>query len=175
MLDLQQSFWDFSVNLYSRDDVAPSCLCLQDSYGLDVNLLLYCCWHGSYFGVCDEAVLDSALAFSQQWRKAVVQPLRTTRQWLKQQQLVQGEEGKLELSTLRERVKEDELSAEKIQQDQLQAISLASRSAIPVHEADVIAAIEINFTKLLQRCAVTPDKQLQQKLQLIITAVKLSR
>ena len=63
---------------------------------------------------------------------------------------------------------------EKIQQEQLQAISFASTSTIPAHEADILAAIEMNFTKLLQRCAVTPDQQLQQKLQLIIKAIKLS-
>src|SRR5262249_40267230 len=45
--DLQTlNFWNFSLKVYGRPGVAAACIALQDGLGLDVNLLLYCCWHG---------------------------------------------------------------------------------------------------------------------------------
>ena len=48
-----QNFWKFSLELYDREGVAAACLALQEEYQLDVNLLLFCYWHGSNFGVID--------------------------------------------------------------------------------------------------------------------------
>ena len=35
-------FWNYSLALYARAEVAKTCLALQDRLGLDVNLLLFC-------------------------------------------------------------------------------------------------------------------------------------
>ena len=40
------SFWAFSLEFYARPGVAEACLALQDRHGLDVNILLLCCWLG---------------------------------------------------------------------------------------------------------------------------------
>ena len=45
--DSDNPFWDFSLAVYHRPGVAQACLALQDRRGLDVNLLLFCCWAGS--------------------------------------------------------------------------------------------------------------------------------
>ena len=39
-------FWDFSLEVYAKEGVADACLRLQDDLGIDVNMLLFCCWAG---------------------------------------------------------------------------------------------------------------------------------
>ena len=39
-----EPFWDYSLALYGRPGVEACCLRLQDRLGVDVNLLLLCCW-----------------------------------------------------------------------------------------------------------------------------------
>ncbi|MEW9797751.1 TIGR02444 family protein [Alteromonas sp. CYL-A6] len=38
------AFWDYSVSVYTRSDVAAHALSLQDNHGVNVNLLLLLCW-----------------------------------------------------------------------------------------------------------------------------------
>ena len=78
-----KNFWEFSVTLYAKDGVASACLNLQDTFEIDVNLLLFGCWYGFYFGEFDESTLDQALDFSRIWKTEVVQPLRNVRVWMK--------------------------------------------------------------------------------------------
>ncbi|TRY33283.1 TIGR02444 family protein [Aliiglaciecola sp. M165] len=37
-------FWQFSIEIYSKDKVQQSCLALQNKANLNVNLLLLCIW-----------------------------------------------------------------------------------------------------------------------------------
>ena len=76
-------FWSFSTALYARPGVAPACLALQDRFGADVNLLLFCLWAAR--GGCglqpgDFDVLEGAIA---PWRRDLVEPLRAVRRALK--------------------------------------------------------------------------------------------
>ena len=41
-----ESFWSFSLTVYGRPGVEAACLELQDRFGADVNLALYCLWIG---------------------------------------------------------------------------------------------------------------------------------
>ncbi len=47
---MSESLWDFSVRTYRGEWVSAACLALQDERGVDVNMLLYCCWHGATRG-----------------------------------------------------------------------------------------------------------------------------
>ena len=71
-------FWDFSLNLYAKPGVSEACLQLQNSFGLDVNLVLFCLWFGHKNGKLKKDILQKVLMFSQPWKKEVVQPLRDT-------------------------------------------------------------------------------------------------
>ena len=53
-------FWAFSLEVYGRPGVAPACLALQDRHGLDVNLLLFCCWAASQGVTLDQRTLAAA-------------------------------------------------------------------------------------------------------------------
>jgi len=42
-----EAFWQFSLSFYCLNGVEQALITLQDTYGLDVNCLLYAYWHGS--------------------------------------------------------------------------------------------------------------------------------
>lgn len=77
-------FWDFSTRLYARGRVGEACLALQNRLGLDVNVLLFCCWVAtSGRGGLRDGELAQALDAVESWSENVVRPLRALRQHLK--------------------------------------------------------------------------------------------
>ncbi|MGF1610740.1 MAG: TIGR02444 family protein [Kiloniellales bacterium] len=110
-------FWDYSLALYAKPDVAEACLGLQDRHGLDVNLLLFCCWAGSRGHRLTPGELERLIAAVTDWHRQVVVPLRGLRRWLKgRAATAQGAAG-----ALRARIKAQELEAERIEQELLHA------------------------------------------------------
>jgi len=107
-------FWKFSLEFYGRDGVADACLTLQDQFGADVNILLYCCWvafaHGEKL---EQAELAEIMAVIEPWQTGVVQQLRQIRQDLKQNETINLGELSEEL---RQAIKSCELDGEKIEQ-----------------------------------------------------------
>ena len=122
------SFWSFATAVYDRAGMSAACLALQDSFGADVNVLLFCVWlgaHGRPFAPC----ADRSLALSRLWQTTVVAPLRAGRRALSE---IAGREEASELETaavfkLRETIKAAELAAEKLEIDAL----ARSASGIP--------------------------------------------
>ncbi len=57
-----RGFWAFSVELYGAAGVETACLALQDRFGADVNLVLYCLWAGRPLGRGDLAAAVAATA-----------------------------------------------------------------------------------------------------------------
>jgi uncharacterized protein (TIGR02444 family) len=76
-------FWDYSVELYRRPAVEAACLELQRRHGLDVNLVLLCCWQARLGGRLDRALLARAAEVVASWQAEVVRPLRALRRRLK--------------------------------------------------------------------------------------------
>ena len=113
------SLWNFSVTIYQRPGVSHACLSLQDRLGLDVNVLLFCCWFGCTRGLLDSQMFNDALDFSRSWAEKVVHPLRAARIWMKANNSTQPVSQKL----LREKIKTVELEAEHLQQDFLESLS----------------------------------------------------
>ncbi len=84
MSDAATEFWRFSLAVYNEPNVAPACLVLQDRFGRDVNLALYCCWLGaSGRGRLSRAALDAADRAIAPWRQQVVEPFRAARRAIK--------------------------------------------------------------------------------------------
>ncbi len=76
--------WDFALLVYRRDGVGDACLALQDSHGVDVNVLLFCCWLGeSGRGALSAKEMAQALALVDRWHQDVVRRLRAVRARLK--------------------------------------------------------------------------------------------
>ncbi len=80
----RSGFWDYSIALYGRQEVAQACLGLQRRHGIDVNIVLFCLWlAASGRGAFRKDELQDALAAVQPWQDDVVRPLRKLRQRLK--------------------------------------------------------------------------------------------
>jgi len=121
--DAAAEFWRFSLAFYAEPGVDAACLELQDRHGLDVNLVFYGCWLGMSgrrrIDAPGLAAADTAIA---DWRRSVIEPLRTARRALK----AAADPGAQEL---RERVKTAELEAERLCQARLAALAPAPVAA----------------------------------------------
>ncbi|CAA0126322.1 Uncharacterised protein [Halioglobus japonicus] len=109
---MHNPLWEYSLATYRVKGVAASCLALQDSYGIDVNLLLYAAWlaqRNEGISVDHLTALDNRVT---QWRDTVVKPLRALRCELRTYPQAAG---------VREELKALELRAEREQQDMMHA------------------------------------------------------
>src|SRR5215813_13964122 len=77
------TFWAFSLGLYGKPGVASALIALQDRLGLDVNMLLYCCWAGAEGRRLSREDLKAVEAVADPWQSEVVRPLRALRRRLK--------------------------------------------------------------------------------------------
>lgn len=76
-------FWDYALELYRRPGVERACLELQARHGVDVNIVLLCCWLASRGAAPDEPTLGRIAAIAETWQEAFVRPLRAVRSRLK--------------------------------------------------------------------------------------------
>lgn len=112
-------FWDFSIEIYRRDGVAPACLALQERHEIDVNFLLFCCWLGwAGFGVQGDGRIARLHDSVAPWHQEVVRGMRTVRKRLKQR--FAGTPDELRLS-IRKRLATLEIDAEHVEQLSLAA------------------------------------------------------
>jgi len=109
-------FWNFSLAIYAQAGVATACLDLQESFGVDVNLLLYVCWCASEGRALTTPQIAAADANIADWRRDVVHPIRVLRQGLREYPGV---------DSTRTVIKQAELEAERVQQQRLQLYSLS--------------------------------------------------
>lgn len=126
--DHESAFWQFSLDLYARPRVADACLELQDSAGVDVNLLFYLLFlatRSRQVGRGDVARIDALVAA---WRERAVLPLRTLRRTLK---TGIAPFPLKDTASLRSAIKRIELDAERIEQDMLERLSPAPDTGIP--------------------------------------------
>jgi uncharacterized protein (TIGR02444 family) len=106
------AFWRYSLALYGQPGVAKACLALQDAQGIDVNLLLFCCWTGDRGQALSADAMAQLVESAGPWHEAVVKPLRSVRRWLKTQDRAPSEAAE----RLRQAVKAQELEAERLEQ-----------------------------------------------------------
>ena len=160
-----QKFWTFSLELYDAQGVAAACLELQDAYQLDVNLILFCFWHGSAYGKIDQELLQNVLELSIEWRCGVVQPLRSARAWMKL-----NPNPSKQFDSLRERIKADELMAEKFQIEQIANLTLAfnrGRQCVLANDDT-----RENIDSLLVAAKIERDEKITSALKVIRSAIE---
>jgi uncharacterized protein (TIGR02444 family) len=109
---MSNPFWDYSLAVYQLDGVATSCLTLQDSFGLDVNLLLYAAWVACREQRLSDAHVGGVESVIVDWREQVVRPLRALRRQL---------QGYPRAAGVCDDIKHLELRAEQQQQDMMYA------------------------------------------------------
>lgn len=117
-MEASSPFWNYSIRTYSNPGVAQACLELQNSHGVDVNILLFLMWCASEGRQLSAADVAEIATFMEPWAKRVVLNLRTVRQVLKETTSPVDEAGR---ERLRNKVKACELEAERLQQECLHA------------------------------------------------------
>lgn len=123
---MSETFWDFSVRTYRTEFVPEACLSLQDERGVDVNMLLFCCWYGVTRGQQEKEKFQHVFEFSENWAEQVVRPLRNVRTWMKLDGCIDPRMPTETCMEFREKVKGVEFNAEKIQQDVLESLTLSN-------------------------------------------------
>ena len=160
-----QKFWTFSLELYDAEGVAAACLELQDAYQLDVNLILFCFWHGSAYGKIDQELLQNIIKLSIEWRSGVVQPLRSARSWMKLNSNPSDQ-----FNSLRERIKADELMAEKFQIERIANLTLVFNKGRKCVLSNDDA--EENIDSLLVAVKIERDETIASALEIIRGAIE---
>ena len=160
-----QKFWTFSLELYDAEGVAAACLELQDAYQLDVNLILFCFWHGSAYGKIDQELLQNIIKLSIEWRSGVVQPLRSARSWMKLNSNPSDQ-----FNSLRDRIKADELMAEKFQIERIANLTLVFNKGRKCVLSNDDA--EENIDSLLVAVKIERDEKIASALEIIRGAIE---
>lgn len=129
----EHPFWDFALRVYRSPGVGAACLEVQERLGIDVNVLLFCCWLGeSGRGAVSPEILAQARDSVTTWHESVVKHLRFVRRILKDgiasapPELAQA---------LRAQIQAREIDAEHIEQLML-AASVASLGVSPSRPVD---------------------------------------
>ena len=120
------SLWEFSLELYGRPGVQSACLSLQEDMGMDVNILLYCCWRGPM----ETEELESLMTKLGPWQRGVVSGLRTVRQLIKPMIKDLSEHSEV-VAQLRKKIAGLELEAEKLQQSIMMRFAVSQRTKSP--------------------------------------------
>src|SRR5690606_3057428 len=76
--------WAFADALYSSHGVEETCLHLQDEYGVNVNLMLWCCWLEGRRVELSSMLLDRARHAIEAWDADIIKPLRRARRLVKE-------------------------------------------------------------------------------------------
>ncbi len=143
------SLWNFSNAIYAVPSVADECLLLQDKYGVDVNLLLFCCYAAVVRGIqlSEEDMVDIEQHVAD-LRSGVVVPLRNCRKTMKQGLATLRHKERKRAEYLRSKVKGLELAAERLQQSMIMAW-LRSREGMDRRSSPIDP--ESNLDRLLKR------------------------
>jgi len=109
---MSNPLWDYSLTIYRLDEVATSCIALQDTCDIDVNLLLYAAWLAHRQRCLSDDHLAALEARVREWREEVVKPLRGLRRQLR---------AHTSAANVCDELKSLELRAEREQQDRMYA------------------------------------------------------
>ncbi len=103
--------WAFAELIYDAPARRDIFLTLQDRFGLDVNLLIFCIWTGlTGRGARPREDISAAMAALAPWQGAVILPLRSARRALK------AHSSEPAYAEIKEKILSAELAAEKVAQ-----------------------------------------------------------
>jgi uncharacterized protein (TIGR02444 family) len=110
--DVDLSLLDFSTAFYAKPKIQSACLILQDQYGMNVPLLLCCCWAGLHNGALPEQLLQKMKQYTETYSLQTIEPLRAIRKAMKNNHDREWPITLNDWQDLREGIKKIELSAE---------------------------------------------------------------
>lgn len=148
MLQCDNPFWTFSLEVYAVPGVAAECLALQRELDVDVNMLLFCVWLGAaHSSVLSAERIGFFESLVRPWHEDVVKPLRGVRDTIKGR----ADSVEEDIGALRGRVLSVELGAERIEQALLYQAFLQAAVQSPTEAAsDAAGAMRANSLTFLQ-------------------------
>ncbi len=164
-----EGFWDFSVRTYRTLGVSDACLSLQNDYGVDVNMLLFCCWVGAAVGPFDGELFKRAREYSARWAENVVIPLREARTWMKLTGCDSDVVPTASCMELREEIKTVEFAAEKMQQEALESMVSVDRTR-DERPKQIVEDVAANLMLYLEGLNIQPAIEVRKKLSVIVCA-----
>src|SRR5262245_30976055 len=114
MAESGNPFWSFSLAVYGRPGVAPALIALQDRRGLDVNMLLFCCWAGTVGRSLSAEDIEGVEQIAELWQDDIVGQLGAVRRRLEGGFAGLPAEA---VETYRKRVNELEIAGEHLAQE----------------------------------------------------------
>lgn len=160
------SLWEFSNTVYHRPGVEKALVTLQRRFGVDVNMLLLCCWAARYrHEKITPAGMADLIAKAGVWQAEVVRPLRRLRNRLKS-----GFDGvsRLETQALRDKILAVEIEAEHAEQDYL-AGELPRRAA-SLDQRELLQGALANLAVYVKLLDIELDEESMEHLATIVTA-----
>ena len=83
IINTSESLWSFALAFYAREDVAETCLLLQDHHKVNVCLLIGLHWLDTKGCILSTADMADLSAHTQTWTQEIVEPLRSLRRILR--------------------------------------------------------------------------------------------
>jgi len=117
------SLWERASRAYESAEVERLCLELQDDHGQCVSYLLWAIWAGEQGRVVSPDLAGQAAELAREWEASVLKPLRAVRRRLKS--AVAGISDTAREAS-RERLKAEEIAAERLLLDALEAMTPAA-------------------------------------------------
>lgn len=139
------TFRQFCLTLYAAEGVEAACLDLQDKFGLDVTLILLCCWVGQHGVRLSTESLAQAEQSVKPWRETAIDPIRALRRRLKD---AVGPIDPDRAKAVRDLIKQAELAAEFVQMDHLVILleHLPGRDARMADRAGIVRGNLLRYT-----------------------------
>lgn len=163
----KSEFWDFTLQIYGKDGVSPAVIALQDKRGLDVDILLFCCFAAATGrGALSVADARAAKTVADPWQAQVVNAIRIVRRKLKEG--FAGTPAGLP-EALRKEIFGQELAAERIEQMMLEAAVPRTADAARA-QAQRVADGAASLKAYLEASGVAPDAQDQAHLSTLLGA-----
>lgn len=154
--------WRFIGAVYTRPGVQQSCLHLQERMQADIVLLLFGGWLARCGMALSTAATHEATALVSSWREAVIGPLRAIRTTMKSSPLMVRPEA----AALRDQIKADELTAERIELGLLVGWAASRWPQTGASDADLVA------TNLPLCLPAAPDAAARAALRRIMDACR---
>jgi len=155
-------FWDFSLKIYSAEGVAGECLTLQDKYGADVNVLLFCAFLGARGIELKKNDVEAIIAFSRPWHVTIVKSLRNARRGSKTFADDPEFKERKSAAVFRAKVKALELSAERIEHGLLESWA-DERGLLPVRNKRT-STIPNNISLYVKHLGASTKKDAMRRL-----------
>ncbi len=126
-------FWLWSLDAYELPGVKQRLIYLQDHFGFDVNISLWCCWRAQEGETLGDDAVRSVQRACAEWNEGVVENLRAAR--------IHAKEGPADLYAA---IKDAELAAEHHEQNILFRLS---RNSTPAGREEMLAAAKSNLAQ----------------------------